>query len=109
MHDLSRGVTTRLTFEGRNARAIWTPDGTRITYTDPQLLAPRTFSGVPPTEAGPADRLASSEFQQAPGAWTPDGKTLLFIGLSPVTGYDIWTLSLGRRSAATSLPGDAFQ
>ena len=51
----------------------------RVSRTDPQLPALRTSSGVPPTEAEPAERLASSEFQQAPGAWTPDGKTLLFM------------------------------
>ena len=32
VHDLARGTLTRLTSEARNARAIWTPDGTRVTY-----------------------------------------------------------------------------
>jgi Tol biopolymer transport system component len=32
LHDLPRGVTTPLTFAGSNVRAIWTPDGTRLTY-----------------------------------------------------------------------------
>ena len=32
VHDLTRGTLTRLTSEARNARAIWTPDGTRVTY-----------------------------------------------------------------------------
>jgi serine/threonine-protein kinase len=94
VHDLSRGVTTRLTFEGRNARAIWTPDGTRITYgsatAGPDNLFWRRSDG-----GGTTDRLASSESFQSPGAWAPDGKTLLFIQYPANRGdSDIWTLSL---------------
>jgi Tol biopolymer transport system component len=94
VHELSRGVTTRLTFEGRNARAIWTPDGTRITYASatagPENLFWRLSDG-----GGTADRLASSELAQSPGVWAPDGKTLLFIQ-DPAnrSDSDIWTLSL---------------
>jgi eukaryotic-like serine/threonine-protein kinase len=92
-HDLSRGVTTRLTFEGRNARAIWTPDGTRITYVSATAGAENLF-WRPADGSGTTDRLAPSELQQAPGAWTPDGKTLLFMQGDPATGYDVWTLPL---------------
>jgi eukaryotic-like serine/threonine-protein kinase len=93
VHELSRGVTTRLTFEGRNARAIWTPDGTRITYASAGPGSENLF-WRPSDGSGTADRLASSESQQAPGAWTPDGKTLLFMQGEASTGYDIWALPL---------------
>ena len=93
VHDLSRGVTTRLTFEGRNARAIWTRDGTRITYASAAAGAENLF-WRPADGSGSSDRLASSEYQQAPGDWTPDGKTLLFTENNPTTLNDIWTLSL---------------
>jgi Tol biopolymer transport system component len=91
VHELSRGVITRLTFEGRNARAIWTPDGTRITYASTSAGAENLFSR-PSDGSGTAERLASSDVQQAPGAWTPDGKTLLF--MDGALADDIWTLSL---------------
>jgi Tol biopolymer transport system component len=45
-------------------------------------------------EVGTPERLASGEILQAPGVWTPDGRTLLFLTQPPATGYDIWTLSL---------------
>jgi len=93
VHDLTRGVTTRLTFEGRNARAIWTPDGTRITYASATAGAENLF-WRPSDGSGAAERLASDEILQAPAAWTPDGRTLLFVVQRPATGYDIWTLSL---------------
>ena len=94
VHEVSRGVTSRLTFEGRNARAIWTPDGTRITYASTSAGAENLFSR-PSDGSGTAERLASSDLQQAPGAWTPDGKTLLFMdGGGLATDTDIWTLSV---------------
>jgi Tol biopolymer transport system component len=93
VHDLPRGVTTQLTFEGRNARAIWTPDGMRITYgsatAGPENVFWRRSDG-----SGSAERLTSANFQQAPGTWTPDGKTLLFMENNSVTGYDIWARSM---------------
>jgi serine/threonine-protein kinase len=93
VHDLTRGVTTRLTVEGRNARAIWTPDGSRITYASAVAGSENLF-WRDSDGSGTADRLASSELQQAPGSWTPDGKTLVFMQGEPLGGYDIWTLSL---------------
>jgi serine/threonine-protein kinase len=92
VHDLSRGVTTRLTFEGRNARAIWTPDGERITYTS-AIAGSENLFWRRSDGSGTAERLASSEFQQAPSAWTPDGKTLLFMQGNVSAGYDILALS----------------
>jgi Tol biopolymer transport system component len=93
VHDLSRGVTSRLTFEGRNARAIWSPDGTRITYGS-SIAGPENLFSRPSDGSGTADRLASSERQQVAGAWTPDGRTLLFLESDPAGGSDIWTLPL---------------
>jgi eukaryotic-like serine/threonine-protein kinase len=93
VHDLSRGVTTRLTFEGRNARAIWTPDGTRITYASAMAGSENLFWRRSDA-GGTTERLAASQFTQAPGAWTPDGKTLVFLQGDVVNGYDIWTLPL---------------
>jgi len=92
MHDLSRGVTTRLTFEGRNARAIWTPDGERVTYASATAGAENLYWRRS-DGSGTAERMASSERQQAPGAWTPDGKTLLFMQGDAATGYGIWGVS----------------
>jgi Tol biopolymer transport system component len=107
VHDLTRGVTTRLTFEGRNARAIWTPDGSRITYASAIAGSENLFSR-PSDGSGTADRLASSELQQAPGAWTPDGKALVFMQGEPLAGYDIWTLSVEGDQGPRPLLQTAF-
>jgi Tol biopolymer transport system component len=82
-----------LTFEGRNARAMWTRDGTRVVYgsttAGPENLFWRSADG-----SGKPERLASSGFQESPGTWTPDGTTLLFMQQSAANGYDLWTLSV---------------
>jgi serine/threonine-protein kinase len=90
--DLARGIMTRLTSEGRNARAIWTPDSQRITYTSATAGAENIFSR-PADGSGPAERLTTSDLQQTVSSWSPDGHTLLFMVTPPATGYDIWVLT----------------
>jgi Tol biopolymer transport system component len=89
--DLSRGVMTHLSSEGRNARAIWTPDGQRITYGSAaggvENLFWRTSDG-----SGSPERFTTSEIQQVPSSWSPDGRTLLFMAQTP-SGYDVMALS----------------
>jgi eukaryotic-like serine/threonine-protein kinase len=90
--DLSRGVMTHLSSEGRSARAIWTPDGRRITYGSAaggvENLFWRASDG-----SGSAERLTTSEFQHSASSWSPDGRTLLFMELNSSTGYDVMALS----------------
>jgi serine/threonine-protein kinase len=92
VHDLARGTLTRLTSEARNARAIWTADGTRVTYGSASGGV-ETLFWKPADGSGPAERLATSDYQQSASSWSPDGQTLAFV-LTPSTGNDIWTLSL---------------
>ena len=79
VHDLARGTLTRLTSEARNARAIWTPDGTRVTYGS-------ASGGVETLFWKPADGswscrapCARATFQQSAASWSPDGQTLAFV------------------------------
>ncbi len=93
MIDLSRGTLTRLTSEGRNARAIWTPDGTRVTYGSSTAGFENIF-WKPADGSGPAERLTTSTYQNVAQSWSADGQTLLFMANHPTTLFDIWTLSL---------------
>jgi serine/threonine-protein kinase len=94
VHDLTRGTTARLTTEGRNARAIWTRDGTRITYGSSASGGRENIFWKPADGSGPAERLTSSEFNSSAASWAPDGQTLVFAEARPDSGYDILTLSL---------------
>jgi Tol biopolymer transport system component len=95
VQDLARGTLTRLTSEARNARAIWTPDGTRVTYGS-AIGGDENIFWKPADGSGPAERLITSDNENALAAasWSPDGQTLAFVEESQETGADIWTLSL---------------
>jgi Tol biopolymer transport system component len=82
---------TRLTSEARNARAIWTPDGTRVTYGAASGGVEMLF-WKPADGSGPAERLDTSDYTQMAAAWSPDGQTLAFVQAHPETGLDIWVL-----------------
>ena len=101
VYDLARGMLTRLTSEGRNARAIWTPDGTRVTFGSSTGGNENIF-WKPADGSGPAERLATSDSLQYPAAWSPDGQTLAFVESRPETGLDIWVLPFSgdRRPSA---------
>jgi len=90
--DLSRGVMAHLPSEGRNARAIWTPDGGRITYGSAAGGVENLF-WRPSDGSGSPERLTTSEVQDLASSWSPDGRTLLFMTQSPSTGYDVMALS----------------
>jgi Tol biopolymer transport system component len=90
--DLERETETRLTSEGRNARAIWTPDGARITYGSAsggnENIFWRRADGT-----GQPDRLTSSELLQHPAVWSPDSQSLIGVETGPETQTDIWVLA----------------
>jgi eukaryotic-like serine/threonine-protein kinase len=91
VHDLVRGTLTRLTSEARNARAIWTPDGTRITYGSTTAGNENIF-WKPADGSRPAERLTTSDNLQYSAVWSPDGQTLAFVESRSETGTDVWVL-----------------
>lgn len=47
--------------------------------------------------SSPMERLATSDFTQAPQSFSPDGQTLAFHEVDPTTGVDVWMLHLADR------------
>jgi hypothetical protein len=96
VYDLARGTNTRLTSEGRADWPIWSPDGKRILFDWQKSLVQSLF-WMPSDGSAPMERLAPSEYQQAPGSWSPDGQTFSFLESHPGTGYDIALLDMRSR------------
>jgi hypothetical protein len=92
IHDLARGTLTRFTSEGRNARAIWTRDGTRVTYGSASGGNENLF-WKPADGSGPAERLTTGDSTHSAASWSLDGQTLLFVDQAP-GGTDILALPL---------------
>ena len=94
VYDLARGGRTRLGTEGSNAVPLWTPDGTRVTFTA-STGGPINLYGQVADGSQPPDRLTTSASAQWPGSWSPDGRVLTFLQARERTGFDIWELAVG--------------
>jgi serine/threonine-protein kinase len=89
---LAEPSLTRFTFAGFNIEPRWTPDGASVTFAS-NRDGPFNIYQKSATGGGPAERLISSDLHQYPQAWSPDGRTLLYVEAHPDTGYDLWLLN----------------
>jgi serine/threonine-protein kinase len=103
--DVSRGTTRKLTFEGNNGTAIWTPDGERVTFTSDREGSLNLY-WQPLDGSETAQRLTTSANAQFPNSWSPDGTSLAYTELDPQAGLDIWVLSTDGPKAVPFLQTD---
>jgi Tol biopolymer transport system component len=77
VHDLARGYASPLVAGGSSQFPIWTPDGKRLTYRatrgGTRNIVWRMADGT-----GTEQRLTTGPGVQTPGAWSPDGRVLLY-------------------------------
>jgi Tol biopolymer transport system component len=92
VYDLERSTLSPQTLRWNNNYAIWTPDGSRLTFGSTQGWPLWNLFWQPADGSGPAERLTTSANVQGPQAWSPDGKTLVFSEQGPT--YDVWILPL---------------
>lgn len=95
MVDLARGTMNRFTFgPGRVDRPVWSPDGSRVAYSSDRggrwdIYEKSAGGGGPETPI-----VSSGALLKYPGAYTSDGRTLLFEQIGERTGWDVWQVSL---------------
>ncbi len=101
VYDLESGTKSRLTFdEGDDFSALWTPDGTHVTFASARERGYQPYS-KPADGSGAGKQLAESAGDMFPFGWTPDGRTLLF-GTSTTGGET--TLGMATEGEVTFLP-----
>ena len=97
--DFERGTVTAFTSGTAGSQApVWSPDGRRIAYRGTR----RGFRNVwVKTVDGTSEeqQLTTGDHLQTPQSWSPDGKHLLYFDTDPVTGSDIWIVSVADKSA----------
>ena len=79
VYDLERGVSTRITFEGQDAAAIWSPDGSRLAFSSSREGSFKLFE-VPADGSGEVVKLFESPDGEGIGPlhWSSDGQYLIF-------------------------------
>ena len=98
IYDIARATMTRFVSGFENMWPIWTPSGDRVTFVSDRSGAFNLYWQATDGSA-PLERLTTSEFNERPGSWSPDGQWLAFDESSPETGRNIWMLSMeGDRS-----------
>ena len=94
VYELQRRTLTRMTAKGQNAAPVWAPDSRELTFSSDRSGAWNLFRRSA-DGSGEATPLATSEYTQIPGSWSPDGSVLAFAeSASAQTGADIWVLSV---------------
>src|SRR5262249_52430955 len=85
--DLARGTLTRLTFNpGIDNTPIWTPDGSRIAFASDRDHAGMTNLYITAADnSGQPTRLTTTDTNQYPTGFSPDGKSLVFTETDPKT------------------------
>jgi serine/threonine protein kinase/Tol biopolymer transport system component len=90
VYDLTRRAGIPLATNGHNLGPVWSPDGTRITYSSGLDIFWRAADA-----SGEAERLLAREGSQYPTSWSPDGQVLLFddAAMATQSSSDIWALT----------------
>jgi eukaryotic-like serine/threonine-protein kinase len=94
LYDLARGLRTRFTFGPADVSgSVWSPDGSRIVYSSRRKgsfdLYQKASSG-----AGSEEMLLESSVDKYPASWSPDGRFVLYEGLSNSRTADLFVLPL---------------
>ncbi|HJW14977.1 MAG TPA: protein kinase [Thermoanaerobaculia bacterium] len=106
LEDLSRHVTTRLTFNPSDDNsAVWSPDDTRIYFMSQRSGAGDIYQKAA-SGTGADELLFSSNSLKNPTSVSPDGRYLLYDALNPKTKWDVEALSLTDRKVIPFLHGE---
>ncbi len=103
MHDLSRGLATRFTFDPAEDRTpIWAPDGGSLFFSRRNGSALEFFR-KPASGGGAEQVLASIKVIGEVNDWSPDGRslTLQTFGFGSNAAWDLSILSLADRKLST--------
>ena len=95
VYDLERGNAQRLTREGLNTYAVWSPNGDTLTFSSNRAGVFDLYRRSSDFQ-GEAEILLAGEGASVPRSFSPDGSTLLYYDVNPVSQRDIWVLSDGE-------------
>ena len=106
VHDLARGVSSRVTFDRNNAYPVWSADGKRLIYMSSPNVANSNgvLASVAADGSGPPSTLMATGPIPAPTSVSADGKWVIGVRARSQarSGTDVWVMPLD--GAATPQP-----
>ncbi len=93
--DLARGTNTHVTTQESDFSGPWSRDGKSIAFSRGAPIA-NLYRRV--IDSDTDERLTTSPLGQTAEDFSPDGSSLAFMQFDPVTGSDIWILTLATRA-----------
>ena len=104
IHDLERGVASRLTFEsGEDTNGRWSPDGRQIAFTSVRDAAASGIYLVDPERPGEERLWLRGNAVQWPSCWTPDGRRMIFQRTDEKGRTGLWIRDRDGASQETAL------
>jgi eukaryotic-like serine/threonine-protein kinase len=92
IRDLSRGVSSRLTFgKGDAFCSVWSPDGKRIAFSNDREGSTDIYDKASDGQ-GEEKLLLKSDEAKVVCDWSRDGRFIAFMSQGKGTNWDIWTL-----------------
>jgi len=92
-YDLSRGVMTRLTFDGSSHWPMWSPHGDQIAFRSWKTSGMSLWR-MPADRSGPEEMLPGEGHMLSPESWSPDGKDIAYLRMDDMRHFDVWLLPL---------------
>jgi hypothetical protein len=106
-YDLSRGVMTRLSFDGSSHWPMWSPGGNRIAFRS-WKTGGMSLWWMPADRSGPEEMLPAEGHMLSPESWSPDGKDIAYERMDNMRHFDVWLLPLGGGKPRPLLESSRF-
>lgn len=108
IHDLTRGIKTRFTFDSTfDGAPKWSPDGERIVFTSERSGKPgiyiKNVSGL-----GSVEMLLENDLDMWPSSWSNDGKYIFLERDDATTGTDMWVIPVDSDEEPYSFIASSF-
>lgn len=110
IYDLSRGTHTPLAMGvGTTYYTVWTPDGKQIVFDRTTSGGTQNLYQVSEDGSSPMERLTTSNNNQCPESFNPDGSILAFVEQISEANMDILVLDMKRRRVTPFLTSEAVE